>query len=413
MDGANGEVSITTQDEFIEKKNDSLPLPEESETIIEEDWSHTMPADSTSFAEYEYLSVDLTVPKTSATTTRTTATTATITKSNSASTSSSSSSSSNSSPNRGGGSSSSSSRSHICSHTGSNRCGMVRDGHLIMAHVSKLSPLDILALGYGTNDATGNVIWMGALLFLHALPLVQPYLLDRHVLELGSGTGMVGLAVWKCCSPKSIWLTDASMDALHLCQINYERNRNDEDPTDKAANIPLHIQPLIWGSKHTLTSNKGDTLQISIDTVVATDVLYDIDVLRPLLETAWNVLNGHGGIFILSHVPRAALPSTWSDAHDDASMSSLDAYILHQATYMGFVLKRHIHPKDLIQSPIPTTEITMQACSNDSNGDSSQVKPCSSITTNAFGSSNMEPYSLHDMQQIGASIMIFMKQEKS
>ncbi|KAL7557869.1 hypothetical protein ACA910_010920 [Epithemia clementina (nom. ined.)] len=84
--------------------------------------------------------------------------------------------------------------------------------------VRSLTPLDMMNLSHGIHDATGNCVWTGAFLFLAALSsslllssssssttttmtmsttttsILQPYIQNRTILELGSGTGLAGLS---------------------------------------------------------------------------------------------------------------------------------------------------------------------------------------------------------------------------
>ena len=45
------------------------------------------------------------------------------------------------------------------------------------------------------------------------------------------------------------------------------------------------------------------------DTVIATDVIYDISTVKLLCQTASHILKD-GGYFVLSHVPRASVDNT-------------------------------------------------------------------------------------------------------
>ncbi|KAL7469272.1 hypothetical protein ACHAXS_009534 [Conticribra weissflogii] len=172
-----------------------------------------------------------------------------------------------------------------------------------------------------------------------------------EILELGAGTGMSGLslvvanqATMKKLSdeqpannspirPSLLVLTDANEDSLELCQKNLESNINQDELI-----FPVHVKRLEWGpgnsdqifcpssvidssnteqtstnkDQHSATFNhfkSTSSLPSSYDTIFATDVLYDLSSLRPLLITA-SELQKTGGFFILSHVPRASAPKS-------------------------------------------------------------------------------------------------------
>ena len=207
--------------------------------------------------------------------------------------------------------------------------------------VSALSPLDMIDMYHGAQDATGNRIWTGALLFLEAfarpcLPPLSPRSRDdrehdptkasskfdsegastaksstirqrlsglreqaitsKKILEMGAGTGVSGLSILLSDenTPTHVTFSDFDPAALDLCRQNCELN-----VIDKAR---YRIRQLSWGSEQL----PGDVGPEWYDTIIATDVLYDIASLPPLMLTASSLLKGRG-YFILSHVPRASV----------------------------------------------------------------------------------------------------------
>jgi predicted nicotinamide N-methyase len=195
-----------------------------------------------------------------------------------------------------------------------------------IASVSSLSPLDMINLSWGTHDATGHRIWLGAQLFLSAIPRMVPYLEAKSVLELGAGTGITGTAVAKTVAISHIVITDASLSALELCRMNCHDNQVGQH---------VQIKKLCWGD------TLNDNVDTRFDTVIAADVLYDLNMWQPLLETASGSLN-QDGILILSHVPRAAIPP-----QEAKKGRSIEDIILHQATSFGFDLISTVHPRDI------------------------------------------------------------------
>jgi len=193
-----------------------------------------------------------------------------------------------------------------------------------------LSPLDMIQLSHGTHDATGHCIWLGAKWFLQALTYLEPYLSSssssspqgnrRRLLELGSGTGLSGLAVWKRYSNyKHVVLTDQSPSALELCRLNRVRNQGTDD---------VLVEALEWGNvlKH----------EDLFDTILATDVLYDMASWKPLLKTVSDSLSPNG-YFLLSHVPRSALPEHFAGTYEE--------YLIQTAT--DFILEKEVYPCDV------------------------------------------------------------------
>lgn len=223
--------------------------------------------------------------------------------------------------------------------------------------LESLTPLDMLDLSNGVADATGSRVWLGAQWFMkcmvicplsstfdssldptampasnmHGSSQLKPYFQllqlrkdlfhEKKVLELGAGTGAslisLGLASMVTTSgrhgtditqesvvPSLLTLTDNDPVALSLCQINCDANLS-------CTGIDYQVVKLEWGKEHldnvTKTSTTGTIIEESSqDTIIATDVLYDLSALKPLMETA-SLLLKTGGHFVLSHIPRASV----------------------------------------------------------------------------------------------------------
>jgi predicted nicotinamide N-methyase len=198
---------------------------------------------------------------------------------------------------------------------------------LQIASVTDLTPLDMIDLSWGTHDATGHKIWTGARFFLQILtPTLESYFSKKEIIELGSGTGLSGISVSKVFRIKRMLLTDASISALELCQLNCTKN--------KVTMNTVKVEKLCWGEP-TLPS-----LSLAFDTVLATDVIYDIKAWDLLLKTAYTSLKDQG-IFVLSHVPRAALP--------EGSEEELESYLVKIALRNhNFCLVETHRPQDFV-----------------------------------------------------------------
>ena len=283
--------------------------------------------------------------------------------------------------------------------------------NLTICCASSLSPLDMMNLSTGADDATGHVIWMGALLLIESLLLRLPkgrsiqeeYFDNKSIIELGCGTGAAGIAASLVCRPKVTVLTDGNEAALNLvrhnCSINGLNPRSTreelqerlkaEPPFDfllencsgsECLSNHCYVFPLKWGSSTALPEERDDgkrqtskaniadkpsgaaetppeSLECSFDTVIATDVLYDFDALTPLLETTSFLLKRNGK-FLLSHVPRAALPP--AEENDvqvsnftTEALSPFEDYIVRKATSSRNAvlrLERIIRPTELMNA---------------------------------------------------------------
>lgn len=240
--------------------------------------------------------------------------------------------------------------------------------YMFVECVEALTPVDMVNLGSGVHDATGNCVWTGAFMFIDALQLLAAYFYGKRVVELGCGTGIAGIAL--LCSrssmPSFVALTDADPNALELCHRNCRHNGLEESSYD--------VRELTWGES--IGIGEPSSPWQRFDTVLATDVLYDIGVLPSLFHTAADLLTGkvssfreNCGIFILCHVPRACYSS------DQPPVENLEDYIVQRASEFGFQLKRYIRPLDLGEENRPEHALN-------------------NVT-------------IHEMDQIGAGIFVF------
>lgn len=267
-------------------------------------------------------------------------------------------------------------------HTASSPASDTADPGVIMklCCLESLTPLDMLDLSTGVADATGSRVWLGAQWFMKCM-VIRPYPLqsslkhlgaeatssldktlqpksyfalmklrkilfhEKKVLELGAGTGAsliaVGLAstmstsissgadiIQEAVVPSLLTLTDSDPVALSLCQVNCDANLS-------STGLDYHVVKLEWGKKQfddaTTTDARID--QFSHDTIVATDVIYDLSALKPLMETT-SLLLKRGGYFVLSHIPRASV----EDCELKDSTQALEHEIRKQASNHNLIL---------------------------------------------------------------------------
>jgi SAM-dependent methyltransferase len=269
-------------------------------------------------------------------------------------------------------------------------------------------------------DGTGTIVWMAALVIL---PVIlsshnnsksnnrnndkdndnkHSYFEDCRVCELGCGAGVAGMAIWKFHNPSLVVFSDNDPKALELCrgncqlnsidsssslsssehykEVRYEilewvqdDNDNDDDDNDEneseKESSPSSLSSLSFWKENTA----------SFDTIVATDVLYEIVMIPPLLETAVRLLKP-SGYFWLSHVPRFYLPKkekvdpppqaeypTYSSSNsfdddggcggdDTAAAIALERHIQQEAAKVGLALVETIRPDQLCALAATTLE---------------------------------------------------------
>ena len=223
-------------------------------------------------------------------------------------------------------------------------------------------------------DGTGHLVWLASIAFVYLLSMKDSMLLsyfkDKRVCELGCGTGTAGVAALKLGLPSCYLFTDNDEDTLRLCRINCELNMGDDwkekQRYDGEQNkCKYAFQLFSWGDKSQMPSSQSKTTtnameetpantSDSFDTVLATDCVYDIKMIPPLIQSAVSLLSD-GGAFILSHVPRFCLPrrddlESNYDKVNETGISSgdlhlnLEYHIVQQVEKSGFRLSETIRP---------------------------------------------------------------------
>ena len=152
--------------------------------------------------------------------------------------------------------------------------------------------LDLKAPGWAMGMGTGGRVWpaAGALCrYLAAADVCR----DQRVLELGCGTGAVGVFCAAGLGPKSVVLTEGGSIGLRaVAARNVEVNR----PL-YFENTPVHIEKHSWGAE--------DLLKAPCDLVVGSDVTYDRDAHGDLCASLAALLNvTEGSAAILAHQHR-------------------------------------------------------------------------------------------------------------
>jgi len=230
--------------------------------------------------------------------------------------------------------------------------GIIEDENwtLKILSVPSLTPLDMVGLSHGCYDATGNRIWTGAIFFVEAfgrcydtdeytilnssiLNLRKILFEDKLLVELGCGTGLSSISLLKqpistSLLPRFVLFTDGDESSLDLCKRNCDLNFG-KDATLNYNSYGFSL--LKWGSK------VDASLVEAYDTVIATDVLYDLGALDPLLRSAYELLKP-GSYFVLSHIPRTHVEDCvkLADGSLLSSKDTLERMIHEQAKDVGF-----------------------------------------------------------------------------
>ena len=145
------------------------------------------------------------------------------------------------------------------------------------------------------NTPTGWLVWPVAVELCEYLASTRTVFTNKRIIELGSGTGLVGIVCGILGCSKYL-ITDLP-GALPLCGKNIQVN--------SANLIPgvVSLQPLSWG-------NDADIIAAGEgwDLIIGTDIVYHQEefVLKALAETVIR-LSGASSIFLLAYEDREGM----------------------------------------------------------------------------------------------------------
>ena len=186
-----------------------------------------------------------------------------------------------------------------------------------------------LALGSLGECDTGGRLWPGALLMCRWLS--SENLDDIHVLELGSGTGAVGLYAAALGAPH-VTLTDGQEAVLKLAQTNADANHGrglwTRDTTVEVLSLP-------WGSA--LPAELAQRT-IAYDLILGASITYTTELHSLLCESLWKLLSHHSpdARVVLSHDKRVPVPVGEEEASfPDVTMD----HLMRTANGLGLSLR--------------------------------------------------------------------------
>ena len=160
--------------------------------------------------------------------------------------------------------------------------------------LSSLPLSDLISLAEGTSDETGHCIWRGATVF-HSMLMTSikayknthnltSFFCNKHVLELGSGTGFGGFGLLRILGGesnfKSLSFTDGDVSTVSLAEENYRINFCD-DTNNNNNKTNVMFGEYNWSDSPIYP----DVLPVP-DVVFACDVVYDCSILLPLFISA-------------------------------------------------------------------------------------------------------------------------------
>uniref|UniRef100_A0A1B6DGU6 FAM86 N-terminal domain-containing protein n=1 Tax=Clastoptera arizonana TaxID=38151 RepID=A0A1B6DGU6_9HEMI len=133
-----------------------------------------------------------------------------------------------------------------------------------------------------SHGTTGLCCWQGAIALAEWCLLNKDLVKGKHILELGAGVGLTGIAVTKSCIPASYTFSDYHTAVLQVLEENVEINSGSKKEGGYfIGNTPIEVIKLNWeeiGETYTNFLHQPNL-------ILAADVIYDDTLFLPLILT--------------------------------------------------------------------------------------------------------------------------------
>lgn len=130
-----------------------------------------------------------------------------------------------------------------------------------------------------SEGTTGLNVWEAALALCEWAIKNKEAINSKHLLELGSGTGLSGLVIAKCCNPASMALTDGNDKVLEYLRENVQINNS----SDRMNVLKVDWIKIAEDEDGAGFSKYFQTIKPNL--IVAADVIYDNSLFQPLCQT--------------------------------------------------------------------------------------------------------------------------------
>eukprot|EP01041_Mallomonas_annulata_P003870 gene3870-7720_t len=173
---------------------------------------------------------------------------------------------------------------------------IIRDFTFQVTTVSFLPITKLMALQQSQSEISGQKLWCGSISVIEYLLDNPNIVLGKSVIELGAGTGVLGMLCRKI-GAKIVYLTDHDERSLDHMKQDIQDN-----------NIDAEIIRLDWFNPNMsfidLSISSPDIENVRI---VAGDVLYKSALVIPFLTLVKQLLVHKNSFLLLCHVPRAGV----------------------------------------------------------------------------------------------------------
>eukprot|EP00930_Biecheleria_cincta_P103107 TRINITY_DN95023_c0_g1_i1.p1 TRINITY_DN95023_c0_g1~~TRINITY_DN95023_c0_g1_i1.p1 ORF type:complete len:228 (-),score=29.26 TRINITY_DN95023_c0_g1_i1:78-761(-) len=131
---------------------------------------------------------------------------------------------------------------------------------------------------------TGEIVWEAARVLVGLLAREPHWILNRRVLEVGSGCGLLGLAAG-ALGARQVTMTD---QVTYMANYNLELNFQDQPEVRQR----FRLQPLNWGNMEEITATEPP-----YELVLGADLMYNETLYSALADTLMHV-SGPGTIVL-------------------------------------------------------------------------------------------------------------------
>lgn len=165
-----------------------------------------------------------------------------------------------------------------------------------------------------SHGTTGFRTWEAAMVFFYYVTSVNPDIIidivhSKKALELGCGTGFLGIFLSKILRNTQFCLTDGSNLVVDLCKENIQLNNVD--------NKTIDCKELLWG-------HQDDTKPEKYDFIFGADITFDSRFIPLLVETIEDMLDDKGVCLISATIRNEDTIKTLYDSLDALNQQSKD-----------------------------------------------------------------------------------------
>jgi len=131
-------------------------------------------------------------------------------------------------------------------------------------------------------QTTGGFLWAASLILSRWILDLKPLFANKLVVELGAGCGLPSLVAAQATEARQVWMTDMECATFANSQANVELNSSKK----------LSLEAVDWFK----TDSWSDNLVGKTDILIGSDLVYDLELVAPLLDTVMS-LAAPGAVF--------------------------------------------------------------------------------------------------------------------